>query len=172
MNLNSRILSTKERAMKKAFTMIELIFVIVIIGILAAVAIPKLAANRTDAEAQVCVHEVGLFLVEVSTTYAREGYSLFKSKKPSDITNIFRGTTSTLVGKNGFIDTVIDTTGASYYCDGEKIITYKGSAGGSNYNLTITTETVGSATSPIANQAIENIKVNILNNATFKVYDL
>ena len=35
--------------MKKAFTMIELIFVIVIMGILVAVAIPKLAATRTDA---------------------------------------------------------------------------------------------------------------------------
>ena len=36
--------------MKKAFTMIEIIFVIVIIGILAAVAIPKLSATRSDAE--------------------------------------------------------------------------------------------------------------------------
>ena len=35
--------------MKKAFTMIELIFVIVIIGILASVAIPKLTATRDDA---------------------------------------------------------------------------------------------------------------------------
>jgi len=34
---------------KKAFTMIELIFVIVVIGILASVALPRLAATRTDA---------------------------------------------------------------------------------------------------------------------------
>ncbi|HIP14773.1 MAG TPA: prepilin-type N-terminal cleavage/methylation domain-containing protein [Sulfurimonas autotrophica] len=36
--------------MRKAFTMIELVFVIVILGILAGVAIPKFAATRTDAQ--------------------------------------------------------------------------------------------------------------------------
>ncbi|WP_418228279.1 prepilin-type N-terminal cleavage/methylation domain-containing protein [Campylobacter pinnipediorum] len=36
--------------MKKAFTMIELVFVIVILGILAAISIPKLIATRDDAE--------------------------------------------------------------------------------------------------------------------------
>ncbi len=35
---------------KNAFTMIELVFVIVVLGILAAIAIPKFAATRTDAE--------------------------------------------------------------------------------------------------------------------------
>lgn len=36
--------------MRKAFTMVELIFVIVIIGILSAIAIPKFAATRDDAQ--------------------------------------------------------------------------------------------------------------------------
>ncbi|MDQ7085139.1 MAG: prepilin-type N-terminal cleavage/methylation domain-containing protein [Sulfurovum sp.] len=36
--------------MKSAFTMVELVFAIVIIGILASVAIPKLAATRDDAQ--------------------------------------------------------------------------------------------------------------------------
>jgi len=35
---------------KSAFTMIELVFVIVVLGILAAVAVPRLAATRVDAQ--------------------------------------------------------------------------------------------------------------------------
>ena len=35
---------------RNAFTMLELVFVIVVLGILAAVAIPKLAATRDDAQ--------------------------------------------------------------------------------------------------------------------------
>lgn len=36
--------------LRRAFTMIEMVFVIVVLGILAAVAIPRFAATRTDAE--------------------------------------------------------------------------------------------------------------------------
>ncbi len=37
------------KSTRKAFTMIELVFVIVVIGILAAIAVPKLAVTRNDA---------------------------------------------------------------------------------------------------------------------------
>ncbi len=39
----------KEVCMKRAFTMVELVFVIVVIGILAAIAVPKMAVTRDDA---------------------------------------------------------------------------------------------------------------------------
>ena len=53
--------------MKKAFTMIELIFVIVIIGILASIAIPKLAATRDDAINASIAKEIALASSEISS---------------------------------------------------------------------------------------------------------
>ena len=52
--------------MRKAFSMIELIFVIVILGILAVVIVPKLTATRSDAEASTKAHEVMAAVSEIS----------------------------------------------------------------------------------------------------------
>ncbi len=73
--------------MKRAgFTMIELIFVIVILGILAAVAIPKLAATRTDAEVVKIATETATLVSDLGAYYTSQG--TFSGKKITDITNV------------------------------------------------------------------------------------
>jgi len=65
--------NTNNVSTKKGFTMIELIFVIVIIGILAAVAIPRLAATRDDAKVAACVADVTTVLKDISAYYTSQG---------------------------------------------------------------------------------------------------
>ena len=72
--------------MKKAFTMIELIFVIVILGILASVAIPRLAATREDAEISAAVANLRTLVNDISAYYVVKGS--FTGVKWKDITNI------------------------------------------------------------------------------------
>nr|WP_321317506.1 type II secretion system protein [uncultured Campylobacter sp.] len=59
--------------MKKGFTMIELIFVIVILGILASVAIPRLAATREDAEISAAVANLRTLVSDASAYYTANG---------------------------------------------------------------------------------------------------
>lgn len=53
--------------------MIELIFVIIIIGILAAVAIPKLSATRDDAKASKAATNLALLITDIGAYYTARG---------------------------------------------------------------------------------------------------
>ena len=59
--------------MKKGFTMIELIFVIVILGILAVVAIPKLAVTRDDAEIAKTATNIQTLISDLGSYYTSQG---------------------------------------------------------------------------------------------------
>jgi len=71
---------------RSGFTMIELIFVIVILGILASVAIPKLAATRDDAKVSKALNELAMVKNDLATYYT--GHGTYKADTITDATNV------------------------------------------------------------------------------------
>lgn len=74
--------------MKRAgFTMIELVFIIVILGILGAIAVPKMAASRADAQIVAIKQDIGTILQAVPAYYLSQG----KIERISDAVSINQG---------------------------------------------------------------------------------
>jgi len=69
---------------RSGFTMIELVFVIVILGILASVAIPKLAATRDDANIAKASTELSSLVSDIGSYYTSKGHF----GQISDMTNV------------------------------------------------------------------------------------
>ena len=128
---------------KYAFTMIELIFTIVIIGILASVAVPKLAATRDDAKISTCVHDAKGFMNQLTAYYTANGH-LAKVSEMSNLPIVYIDDKTS----NGFlIDTDLSVTpsgaaaslarGALFMCEGELMAEFKQSNSSTESNLSI-----------------------------------
>ena len=73
--------------MRKGFTMIELIFVIVILGVLASVAIPRLAATRDDAEVAKAATNLTTAVSDITAYYTAKGHFKSTSTATANITD-------------------------------------------------------------------------------------
>lgn len=67
-----------EYSLRGAFSMIELVFVIVVLGILAGIAIPRFSASRDDARALAIVQEIQNAVDEAKNIYYTTGGLNFK----------------------------------------------------------------------------------------------
>ncbi len=102
--------------MKKAFTMIELIFVIVIIGILAVIAIPKLNATRDDAKVVTELNNIANCIHDIAATYTSQSKedSNTQSCKALECTKIDIGS----LDDGNITVTIFDSTnGKAKFCD-------------------------------------------------------
>jgi len=78
----------KTTNMRAGFTMIELIFVIVIIGVLAAIAMNKLSATRDDAKISQIIANSKTFMNDVKTYYTSQGYKKYEAATIGDVTDV------------------------------------------------------------------------------------
>lgn len=92
-----------------AFTIIELIFFIVITGILASIALPRLSTTRDDAKVSNCAENITLLMRDISTYYTSQGTYSLNLKEMSNV-EIYETFPITEIGDAGEYYYICDKT--------------------------------------------------------------
>lgn len=73
--------------MKKAFTILELVFVIIILGILAAIALPKFSSSKDEAEISKSLNNLRILINDISI-YALKNDALKNIRTMSNVSGV------------------------------------------------------------------------------------
>ncbi|CAM4193964.1 type II secretion system protein [Campylobacter armoricus] len=73
--------------MKKAFTIIELVFVVIILGVLAAIALPKFSSSKDEASTTQALGNLKIFISDINA-YVLKNESLSSIALMSNVTNV------------------------------------------------------------------------------------
>jgi len=140
------------KSAKNGFTMIELIFVIVILGILAAIAIPKLSATRDDAKISKMATNLATVIQDCGNFYTSNG-SLDTWDNATNVELMTNATTS--------INNTPVTTTVYLYNDDKQCLSFVATTDG---NLTISN---GSDTSDIVCKGVQDMQTKLIKSHIF-----
>lgn len=147
--------------MKKAFTMIELVFVIVVIGILASIAIPKLVATRDDARIAEVIANARTAYGDFVSFYTSKGNAEWRIEKVSNITDAIISTDCTTP-----VDTTTDVSPNTFVLCHDNVICLSFETIDEG-NLTIADGTV--TTDTICEAVKSDLAIRGISNRTYKL---
>lgn len=150
---------------QKAFTIIELVFVIVILSILAVVSLPRLMTTRDDSKIASCLSDITTLVEDLTTYYTSQGNFTVNTNEMTNVksTGLFHGVNDS----NG-----INYTGKlGYVCQDNKqakavflVIHSNRSLGSNGYEYSISIEE-GNSSNSLDKQLIQHMKKhNLMGN--------